>query len=367
MRHLEHCRRITVKIGTNLLSGTGGISRPFLERTALQIAELNRAGREVLLVSSGAIGMGAGELGIAERVSSIPMRQACASIGQPLLMQSYREIFRKLGITVSQILLTRETLNNRLSYVNLQNSINALLELKVIPIFNENDSVSTAEIGTAFGDNDTLSALIASKTDSDLLVILTDIDGLYTKDPARFAEAVRIPYVGEITDEIRGSAGSGRGGSTFSTGGMKTKLKAAQIASSAGCPCVIADGYTDNILLRLLSGEELGTYFEAREKIPQRVRWILQTPPAGTIRIDAGAEAAIRSKKSLLPIGVTAVEGVFEKNTVVAINDIAKAVTSLTSEEIRSRIGCRSRDIEEATGRKNKLLIARPDDIVFLS
>lgn len=365
-RKIEYSKRVTIKIGTNLLSMGSGINLDFLEDIARQIGQLRSRGMDVLLVSSGAIGMGAGELGIAEKVTSIPLRQACASIGQPLLMHHYREIFRRRDIIISQILLTREILDNRQSYLNLQNSVETLLQMGVMPVFNENDSVSTAEIGSAFGDNDTLSALIASKTDSDLLIILTDIDGLYNKDPTRFDDAVIIPYVEEVTDEVKSWAGTGTGGSTFSTGGMQTKIQAAQIASGAGCSSIIAHGRVSNILLRLFDGELLGTYFEAKDKMPQRVRWILHTQPSGTIYIDKGAEEAIKKRKSLLPVGVIKVDGVFTKGAVVLINDVAKAVTSLTSEEIRSSIGYSSSDIRTKTGLKGKVLIARPEEIVFL-
>jgi len=364
-RNTELIKRVIIKIGTNLLSKESGINIDFLKDITAQIYSLQKMGFQVLLVSSGAIGLGAGELGITERVQSIPMRQACASIGQPILMQYYRELFQDMGIIISQILLTREVLNNRMSFINLKNAVETLLELGTVPIFNENDSVSTAEIGTAFGDNDTLSALIASKTDSDLLIILTDIDGLYDKDPAKNSGAVRIPYIEDIDDEVKSWAGT-VSGSTFSTGGMKTKLTAAEIAASAGCASIIADGRESNILVRLLQGEPLGTYFAPKDKIPQRIRWIMHTQPSGTIFIDEGAVDALRNKKSLLPVGVIRVEGVFERGTVVMINNVAKAVTSCNSEEIRRIVGYHSSDVRDKIGSARRALIARPEDIVFL-
>lgn len=358
-------KRVTIKIGTNLLSSKSGINIDFLKDITTQINALQKMGLQVLLVSSGAIGLGAGELGLTEKVQAIPMRQACASIGQPILMHHYRELFQNVNIIISQILLTREVLNNRMSYINLKNSVETLLDLNVVPIFNENDSVSTAEIGTAFGDNDTLSALIASKTDSDLLVILTDIDGLYDKDPSKENGAVLIPYIEDINDEVKSWAGA-VSGSTFSTGGMKTKLTAAEIAASAGCASIIADGTEDNILVRLLEGELLGTYFAPKNKIPQRIRWIMHTQPTGTIIIDEGAVEALRNKKSLLPVGVIRVEGVFERGTVVMINNVAKAVTSCNSEEIRRIVGHHSSDVRDELGSERRALIARPEDIVFI-
>ncbi len=365
MRTMDAVKRITVKIGTNILSRDMGIDLDFLNHIAEQVAELSRKGYEILLVSSGAIGMGAGELGLSERVPTIPMRQACASIGQPLLMQHYKEIFRRKKVLISQILLTREVLDNRLSYLNLRNAIETLLELHVIPVLNENDSVSTAEIGTAFGDNDTLSAYIASKTDSDLLILLTDIDGLYNGNPKSDANAELVPFVPEITDEISSWAGEATG-STFSTGGMRTKLLAAGIASKAGCASIIADGRKENILLRLLAGEEEGTFFAASMRLPSRDRWILHTQPSGIIHVDRGAEEALRNRKSLLPVGVTGVEGVFQRGSVVMINDVAKAVSAFTSEEIRSMVGYHSEDAQQRINGTRKAFIARPEDIVFL-
>ena len=365
-RDIELVKRVIIKIGTNLLSRESGIHKDFLKDIAKQVFALRDMGLQVLLVSSGAIGLGAGELELKEKVQAIPMRQACASIGQPILMHHYREVFRDLGITIAQILLTREVLNNRMSYNNLKNAVETLLELGTVPIFNENDSVSTAEIRTAFGDNDTLSALIASKTDSDLLIILTDIDGLYDKDPGKYKDAVFVPYIDEINEEIKAWAGA-VSGSTFATGGMKTKLNAADIAASAGCASIIADGKENNILVRLLSGEQLGTYIVPKEKLPQRIRWIMHTHPAGTIFIDKGAVEALRNKKSLLPVGVVRVDGVFERGTVVMINDVAKAVTSCSSEEIRNIVGYHSSEVKDKIGDERRALIARPEDIVFLS
>ena len=216
MRNFSKVKRVVIKIGTNTLSKDGGIDTTYVARIARQINWLMETGKNVLLVSSGAIGMGAGLLDIHEKVKTTKMRQACAAIGQPLLMQEYRKAFNRCGIKTAQVLLTAEVLNQRKTYLNLKNSIETLLKLGIVPIINENDSVSTEEIGSAFGDNDRLSALVASKIDADLLIILSDIDALYDKDPRKNTTARPISEVYEITPQIiKNAAGKG---STHATG-----------------------------------------------------------------------------------------------------------------------------------------------------
>ena len=259
MRNFTNAKRIVIKIGTATLSKDGGIDKDYVRDIARQITELSKEGRQVLLVTSGAIGMGAGPLKLKGPVVDLKLRQACAAVGQPLLMHEYHRAFSELGLVVSQVLLTAEVLSKRKSYLNLRNAIETLLHLGVVPILNENDCVSTDEIGTAFGDNDKLSALVASKIDADLLILLTDIDALYDKDPRSHSDAAPIRVVEEITDAIVKAAG--KKGSTHSTGGMKTKIEAAKIASTAGCRIVLARGRQENVLKRILDGEEIGTLF----------------------------------------------------------------------------------------------------------
>jgi glutamate 5-kinase len=363
-REFSHVRRVVIKVGTNLLSTDDGIDLAFMETIVQQMHALIENGYQPLLVSSGAIGMGAKELGYRKRVRTIVRRQAFASIGQPLLMHNYRQMFSTYGHVVAQLLLTRYILDNRKSFLNLKNSVEQLLDLGVIPIFNENDSVSTDEIGTAFGDNDTLSALIASKIDADLLIILTDIDGLYNGNPKTDPEAVLIHEVDQVDDTVRSWASGA--GSLFSTGGMRTKLTAAQIASKAGCGSIIAKGTEPQVLERILRGEVMGTYIQPAERMAQRDRWILQSSAEGRIIIDQGAVSALRAHKSLLPSGIIRVEGVFERGTVVMINDVAKAVPSFNSSEIEALIGMHSSDIREKIGTHRRDVIARPEDIVFI-
>jgi glutamate 5-kinase len=278
------------------------------------------------------------------------------------------------------VLLTAEVLNNRKTYLNLQATLESLLRLGVVPVLNENDSISTDEIGgapstlstslktsplrTSFGDNDRLSALVASKIDADLLVILTDIDALYDKDPKKHADAKPIDTVFEITEEILKSAGGK--GSKFSAGGMKTKIEAAKIASNAGCKIVLANGKAENVIERIIAGETIGTLFLPKRKLSNRERWILNSTPAGVINIDDGAIKAVKNKKSLLPSGIKSIEGSFEAGEVVWLNDKAKAVTNFSSAEIETLAGKHTSEIRKLLGPKRRDVVAIPEDIVFV-
>jgi glutamate 5-kinase len=279
-------------------------------------------------------------------------------------MAEWRKSFLRYGVTVAQVLLTAEVLDNRKTYLNLRNSIETLLKLSAVPILNENDSVSTDEIGTAFGDNDRLSALVASKLDADLLIMLSDIDALYDKNPRKFPDARPIPAVFEITDDIMKNAGGK--GSRFATGGMKTKLEAAKIASNAGCRIVLANGRLKNVIGRIVAGEEIGTVFMPKRKLSNRARWILNSAPAGVVNIDDGAIRALRNRKSLLPSGVVSVKGTFEAGAVVMLNDNAKAVTNLSSSQLKSLAGKHSSEIRKILGPKHRDVVAIPEDIVFI-
>ncbi|UCC23218.1 MAG: glutamate 5-kinase [Planctomycetota bacterium] len=366
MRDFANAKKVVVKIGTNILTkeGTIEVDIAYVRRIARQISLLVRSGRQVAIVSSGAIGMGAGQLEMVERIQGIKMRQACAAIGQPLLMGEYRKAFARYGITVAQVLVTAEVLNNRRTYLNLRNSVETLHKVGAVPILNENDSVSTDEIGTAFGDNDRLSALVASKIDADLLIMLSDIDALYDRDPRRFKDAEAVPAVYEITEKIIKSAGGT--GSRHGTGGMKSKLEAARIASNAGCRMVLANGRVKNVIGRIIAGEQIGTLFMPRRKLGNRARWILNSTPAGVINIDDGAMRAVKSRKSLLPSGVVSVEGTFEAGAVVMLNDNAKAVTNLSRGQLKTLVGKHSTEIRKLLGPGHRDVVAIPEDIVFL-
>lgn len=371
MRDFSSLKRVVIKVGTNLLTGKdGGIDIKRIEDIARQIALIKAKNIQVLLISSGAIGMGAKAIKHLNKVVHIPLRQACASIGQPLLMSAYRDAFTSHNMICSQILLTRGDLNNRKTYNNLRASVSTLLSLGVVPIFNENDVVSISEIGTAFGDNDRMSAYVASKIDADLLVLLTDISGLYTGNPKTDPDARLIPELKEITrTEFSYAKGAG---TTFSTGGMKTKLLAAQIAAKANCGTIIASGYEEDALLKVLSGEEIGTYIHPLSKLNQKERWILNNSHQGAIFVDEGAKKALLMKKSLLPKGVIRVEGVFESGEVVQINDqngvtFAKAVPYYNSTEISILMGHETHEIASLLGSGHKDCIFRPEDMVVLN
>ncbi len=356
----------------------GGVDTEYLHRVAAQFADLVRSGKELILVTSGAIGMGARELGIARRVTEVRMRQACAAIGQPLLMEEYRRAFAVFGLTTAQLLVTRDAWDNRGAYLNLRATVETLLAEGVVPVFNENDSLSTAEIGNAFGDNDRLSAYVASKIDADALLILSDIDALYDQDPREHPGANPIPYVRELGPELLEAAG-GRG-TEFSTGGMKTKLAAVSIARDANCRVVIAHGREPGVIARVLAGETLGTLFDAEAALKNRMRWLKNTSAQGRVVIDRGALSAIRSRKSLLPSGVVAVEGEFPRGAVVAVvpgdagegepetqdGAIAHLISSWSSAELRSVLGKRSAEVESILGSGAGNLVARPEDTVFL-
>lgn len=364
MRDFSRTKRVVIKIGTNTLAKDSGIDTAYFSGMAAQVKTLLEAGRHIVIVTSGAIGMGAVQLSLAGKPKEMKMRQACAAIGQPLLMQEYRKAFGLGGIQVAQVLLTAEVLSNRKTYLNLRNAIETLLGLGVVPILNENDSISTAEIGTAFGDNDRLSALVASKIDADLLLMLTDIDALYDKNPQNHPDAQPIPVVFEITDEIVRNAGGK--GSALSTGGMKTKIEAARIAANAGCRIVLANGREKDVITRIMAGEPIGTIFLPRRKLSNRARWILNSQPAGTIQIDNGALKALHNHKSLLPSGVTGVEGRFDAGQVVMLNTAAKAVASLGSAQLRTLAGKHSTEIKKLLGPQQRDVVAIPEDIIFL-
>ncbi len=364
MRNFDSVKRVVIKIGTNTLSRDGGIDTAYFARVARQVAELLATGRQVLIVTSGAIGMGSTQLKMNEKPREMELRQACAAIGQPMIMQEYRKAFLKHDVTVAQVLLTAEVLDNRKTYLNLRNSIETLLKLGVVPVINENDSVSTDEIGTAFGDNDRLSALVASKVDADLLVILSDIDALYDKDPRKYPDAKPISEVFEITAEIEKNAAGP--GSTHATGGMRTKILAAKIAANAGCRIVLANGKSGNIIKKIFMGAAIGTVFMPKRKLSNRKRWILNSAPAGTINIDEGAMRAVRNHKSLLPSGITAVKGTFEPGSVVMLNNNAKAVAALGSAQLKLVAGKHSTEIRKLLGPKTRDVVSAPEDIVFL-
>ncbi len=362
-RRLAGARRVVIKIGTATISSADGpgIDVPYLTSLAASVAGLRERGIQPLIVSSGAIGMGARALGLTQRSQSVSMRQACASIGQPVLMQHYREAFLSYGIITSQILVTRDLFNQRDRFNNLKNTVEKLLKLGTVPIFNENDSISTEEIGSNFGDNDQLSAHVASKIDAELLILLSDIDGLYDSNPRQNSDARFISYVPELQDRHHRSA---RGkGSAHSTGGMATKLKAVEIARDAGCRVLLANGREPEILESIIDGRQVGTLFESSKAIRQRSRWIKNAAPAGSITVDSGALDAILKHRSLLPRGIVAVDGVFPRGSVVTVNEKVKLISAFDSGELEKIIGKFSTEISDILGPGSPEVIARPEDM----
>lgn len=365
MRDFSDLRRVVIKLGTNVLTRGESLDRDYVFSVARHVAALRNRGVETCIVSSGAIGLGARELGISGRVQDVILRQACAAVGQPVLMQVYREAFGAVGIRAAQVLITREALDGRSSYVRLRNAVERLLDLGVVPVFNENDSVATAEIGTAFGDNDQLSALVASKVDAGLLILLSDVDGYYDRDPRVNPEAQRHDLVDHVTEKM--IAAAGKPGTAVGTGGMATKLKAVKLAADGNCRVVLAHGRDEDVLERIVAGEAIGTVFAARRTLGNRSRWLLHSAPKGTIVVDDGAMAAIRGHNSLLPTGVVRVEGNFAAGEVVMVNDQAKLISTFSSRELGMIAGRRSPEVAAVLGPDDeRRVVARPDDMVFL-
>ncbi len=367
---LQEVRRLVVKVGSSLLTDNGrGLDTAFIDRLAAEIEAVRKTGCEVTLVTSGAVAAGVNSLGI-PKPREIRMKQAAAAIGQSRLMHAYEAGFQPLGVRVAQLLVTHDDLANRRRFLNARNTLSALFELGVLPILNENDSVVVEEIKV--GDNDNLSALVASLVDAELLVILSDISGLFNRDPRRDATAERIPVVDRIDADVFAAAGGE--GSSVGTGGMVTKLEAARKAGAVGIPTVIADGREPGALGRILGGEDVGTLFRpAADRLASRKHWIAFTlKPAGRIRVDSGAAAAIRrGGKSLLPKGVVAAEGAFGRGDSVSVCDtdgveFARGLTEYSADETRRILGRNSSDIDSVLGYKYTDVIIHRDDLVLL-
>ena len=382
-RITSEARRIVIKLGTAVLmsdEGAGIASDRFLEVVG-SIAELKRSGREVLLVSSGAIGLGAERLGMQRRPQLVSLKQACAAVGQGRLMSLYSDAFDTHGISIAQVLLTEEDFSNRKRYLNLRSTITKLLDLGVLPIINENDTVSTAEIEYTeavsytkvnFGDNDKLSALVASKMEADLLVLLTDVAGLHTGNPVDSTDARLIPVVERITPEIEELA-TDRKASRFGRGGMKTKLEAARIAAQSACAVIITSGKEPHVIDRVFSGEELGTLFIPTTALPGKRRWIaFATTVTAAVVINEGArQALVEGKASLLPAGVLEVRGEFERGDAVSILDeqqreFARGIVNYSADEARRITGKRSNEIDELVENRNYDALVTRDNIAFL-
>jgi len=351
---------VVVKIGTSSLTkNDGSLDEEEMRRLVNQIAKAVKQGNKIVLVTSGAVAAGIAELGIPPKPNDIVFQQASAATGQSILMSKYRELFRKHGLKVAQILLTAEDLSNRVSYLHTCDVLEMLLQFGVVPIINENDVTSIDELipvtkgyRVNFSDNDLLSVLVANAIEADLVAILSDVDGLYTMNPKK-PGAYIVKTVEKITSELKDAV---EGKSRLGRGGMKTKLKAAEIATSSGIPVVIANSRRENVLLNILAGKAVGTYFKARKSMPLITRWIAYGASVkGQIFVNEGAKKAILKGASLLPVGVTNVVGLFNVGDVVSLIDqsnveFAKGTPNYNSGEINTIKGLKTNQVEKALG-----------------
>jgi glutamate 5-kinase len=381
--HLQGVRRIVVKVGTNVLTReTGEMGLGRIHTLIEDLVDVRRRDLQVILVSSGAISMGMERLQITTRPQNLPDKQACAAVGQIRLMSVYEQAFNRFGIPMAQILLTEEDFANRVRYLNLRNTIRRLLELGVMPVINENDTVSTSEIenrvlggldSSVFGDNDRLSALVMSKLGADLLVLLSDVDGLYPWEADAQGGSPAAPQplsvVRRITPEIEAMSreGNGRG-----RGGMLSKLRSIKVALEGGGLAVIANGTRSGILQQVLAGEEVGTLFLPRRKITSRKRWIAHASATrGKVLVNQGArDALVRRQSSLLFAGVTGLEAEFRRGDVVSVvlegdREFARGIVNYSAEDARPLLGKRSSEVLEVPGMDYEELIHR-DNIVLV-
>ena len=369
---LQKAKRIVIKVGTSTITYANG-KRNFsqIDRLAREISDLQNQGKEMILVTSGAVAVGVDRMGLPGKPKTIPGKQAAAAVGQGVLMHTYEKFFADYGQIVAQVLITKTEAIDRHRYTNTRNTFMELMRQRVIPIVNENDVVALDEL--KIGDNDNMSALVAGIVDADLVIILSDVDGLYTANPQTHPDAVIVPEVMEITPEIEASAGGV--GSARGTGGMATKIQAAKAATSSGIHLVIASGTEKNAITRVLQGEELGTLFVSREnRLQFRKRWLaFGAKIAGSIVVDDGCAKAIRKAGgcSILPAGVFAVQGEFLPGSTVSVIDkdaheLARGLVHYSSAELEQIKGCNSGEIANILGHKNFDEVIHRDDLVIL-
>ena len=367
--NLNAVRRLVIKMGSVLLvdEAAGAIHHARLAGLAADVAQLRRNGAEVMIVSSGAIAVGRRFLGFAAGPLKLEEKQAAAACGQLRLAHAYQEALAAHGITIAQILLATDDTEERRRYLNARNTINTLLAAGAVPIINENDTVATAEI--RFGDNDRLAARVAAMMSAEVLVLLSNIDGMYSADPARDSAAEWIPRIDAITPEIEAAAGAA--GSAAASGGMQTKLEAARIAMAAGCHMVIAKGDVDRPIAALEAGARSTWFVTKATPRAARKQWIAGSlKPRGTLTIDAGAEAALAAGRSLLPAGVDAVEGNFERGESVTVKGaagglIGRGLIAYSAADARRIIGHKTGEIERILGYRGRDAIIHRDDLVL--
>lgn len=381
-RTLGDAHRLVVKLGTHVVAHDGvELATDRLMGLVQSLARLRQGGREIVLVSSGAVGMGMRVLGLKDRPRSLGLRQACAAVGQGHLMGFYAKAFADLGVTAAQVLLTQEDLGDRDRALCLRTTLMRLLELGTVPVLNENDSVSVKELVehrrkegagpgvSVFGDNDGLSARVAVCLDTDVLILLTNVDGLYTGNPMTDPSATRVPELSAVDDDALARTA---GGSTGGTGGMSSKLEAARLATAEGTTVVIANGGEPNIVERVLAGEDLGTFIPAAESRPARVRHIaVSARHQGALIVNDGALRALSGNKaSLLPIGVTGVDGAFEKGDVVEIRDGSgrvhgRGLANYDADACRKLAGKHSDEIDAILGFRGYDALVTRDNLVM--
>lgn len=368
---ISQAKRVVIKIGSSVLTNEdGGISEGVFNNIAKEISKIKSRGIEPIVVSSGAIAAGMKKLRLSEKPRDVLMKQAVAACGQSTLMWYYEKAFSAFGEKVAQILLTHDALSIRKRFLNARKTLFTLLEIGVIPIVNENDTIAVEEI--VFGDNDKLAALVTNLVEADLLILLSDIDGLYSKDPRNHRDAELISVIDEIGERIEEIAGETLGRTT--TGGMKTKIEASKTAAAFGIPTIIANGKRPNTLSEIFSGKEAGTLLlPAKEKLKSRKHWIAFTlKPSGDIVIDDGAKRAITSLgKSLLPSGIKTILGDFEIGELVRCVDergaeVARGLASYSSDEIKKIAGAKTSDIEKILGYKYSDEVIHRNDLVVM-
>lgn len=367
---LTTAKRIVVKVGTSTITyNTGKLNLQRIEKLVRELSDLANQGKDIILVTSGAVGVGVDRLGLKERPKNIPEKQAAAAVGQGILMHTYEKIFGEYGQVVAQVLLTREDSVNRSRYANSRNTLLTLLGMKVIPIINENDAVAIDEL--KIGDNDTLSAMVASIVEADLLIILSDVSGLYTGNPTTDPEVKLISEVADITPNIENLAGGP--GTVRGTGGMHTKIQAAKIAVNSGVAMVIASGAHEGVVRAVVNGENVGTLFFSKEnRLHIRKRWLaFGARILGSVTVDKGAEKALLSGSSLLAAGIRAVEGRFEHGNTIRIlgpdgREIARGLANYNADDCRKIMGLHTNEIVSVLGYKPYDEVIHRDNMVLL-
>jgi glutamate 5-kinase len=360
--------RLVVKVGSSLLvDASGHLNRAWLETLAQDIDALQKQGHEVLIVSSGAIAIGSSLLGINKRRARLEDLQASAAAGQVQLVHAYQEVLGQYGIAAAQILLTLEDTENRRRFLNARSTLGRLLDRKVIPIINENDTVATEEI--RYGDNDRLAARVAQLVMADALVLLSDVDGLYTADPGKDPGAEHIAQVGRITDELQSMAGETR--SDVGSGGMATKVQAARIATHAGCSTIIASGTIERPLNALSAGARCTIFTADGTPASARKQWLAGVLEVrGSFSVDEGAVNALRDGNSLLPVGVVGVTGRFRRGDVVNITgpngaELGRGLAEYSDDEASKLAGCQSEQIEDKLGYRGRSVMVHRDELVL--